>query len=74
MGDLLMTGNFLNVFECILENTKIEVMKTEFVDKETYKKLKEENKNFYFYRDGTDIYFWNNSKLYLQYYIPLIAR
>lgn len=59
-----MTGAFLNVFECIFENTKIEVMKTEYIDKEAYKKLREENKDFYFYRDGTDIYFWNNSKDY----------
>ena len=32
-----MTGAFLNVFECIFENTRIEVMKTEYVDKENYK-------------------------------------
>ena len=59
-----MTGALLNVFECIFENTRIEVMKTEYVDKENYKNLKEENKDFYFFRDGTDIYFWNNSRDY----------
>ena len=59
-----MTGAFLNVFECIFENTRIEVMKTEYVDKENYKNLKDQNKDFYFFRDGTDIYFWNNSKDY----------
>ncbi len=59
-----MTGALLNVFECIFENTRIEVMKTEYVDKENYKNLKDENKDFYFFRDGTDIYFWNNSRDY----------
>ena len=59
-----MTGAFLNVFECMFENTRIEVMKTEYVDKESYKKLKDENKDFYFFRDGIDIYFWNNSEDY----------
>lgn len=59
-----MTGAFLNVFECMFENTRIEVMKTEYVDKENYKKLKDENKDFYFFRDGIDIYFWNNSEDY----------
>lgn len=38
-----MTGAFLNVFECIFKNARIEVMKTECVDKENYKSLKDEN-------------------------------
>lgn len=59
-----MTGTFLNVYECIFENTKIEVMKTEYTSKDSYKKMREENKDFCFFRNGSDIYFWNNGKEY----------
>ena len=57
-----MTGTFLNFFKCNLTNDNIEVMKTDYIDEENYKELQMENKEFFFYRIGSDIYFWNKTK------------
>lgn len=57
-GDIL-SGMFINFCECKLNTEKAIIHKTEFIDKDWFKSLRDTNPNFTFYREGNSVYFWN---------------
>ena len=64
-GVLVMSGLFLNFFECILSSNEVEVFSLPYnlySSKESLKSLRESNREYSFYKYNYHIYYWLRQK------------